>query len=78
MGVRQADLSAGDREGEAGRTLPGHPPVELDVVLVPLEAVQGLPRQVVVAFQLNCLRNLYVEYNHQPPVIWSFLPEDGG
>ena len=77
----RGDLRARDREGECRGSLPGHPSVELYVVLVPLEAVKRLPRQVVVALQLNCLRNLYVEYNHQPPVIWSvksFLPEDGG
>ena len=40
------------REGECLGRLPGHPSVELSVVLVPLEAVERLPGQVIVTLQL--------------------------
>ena len=54
----EAHLSARDREGSGGRDLPGHPSVELHVVLVPLDTVQGLPAQLIVAPQLHALVNL--------------------
>ena len=47
-------------EGEGLGPLSGHPSVELRVVLVPLEAVQGLPLQLIVTLQLHWLRNLKV------------------
>ena len=54
----EADLSSWDWEGSCRRNLPGHPPVELHVVLVPLDAVERLAGQVIVAPQLYGLVNL--------------------
>ena len=54
----EADLSSRDWEGSGGRNLPGHPTVELHVVLVPLDAVERLTSQVIVAPQLHGLVNL--------------------
>ena len=58
VGASEAHLGTGDGEGPGGRNLPRHPAVELHVVLVPLDAVERLPGQVVVAPQLHGLVNL--------------------